>query len=93
MTNDTKTFQEYSETPITVSGPPIKQTPSIKRTLSRVPKLTSYISFIANLYSADTKINRIWLISIVKNLRSEHGTEMTIVVLDYLLEIRTVVDL
>ena len=27
-----------------LSGPPIKQTPSIKRTLSRVPKLTSYIS-------------------------------------------------
>ena len=28
------------------SGPPIKRTPSIKRTLSRVPKLTSYISLI-----------------------------------------------
>ena len=27
-----------------LSGPPIKRTPSIKRTLSRVPKLTSYIS-------------------------------------------------
>ena len=27
-----------------LSGPPIKQTPSIKRTLSRVLKLTSYIS-------------------------------------------------
>ena len=26
-----------------LSGPPIKRTPSIKRTLSRVPKLTSYI--------------------------------------------------
>ena len=31
----------YSETPI--KGLPIKRTPSIKRTLSRVPKLTSYI--------------------------------------------------
>ena len=28
-----------------LSGPPIKRTPSIKRTLRRVPKLTSYISF------------------------------------------------
>ena len=27
-----------------LSGPPIKRTPSIKRTLSRVPKLSSYIS-------------------------------------------------
>ena len=27
-----------------LSGPPIKRTPSIKRTLRRVPKLTSYIS-------------------------------------------------
>ena len=27
-----------------LSGPPIKQTPSIKRTLSRVLKLASYIS-------------------------------------------------
>ena len=27
-----------------LSGPPIKRTPSMKRTLSRVPKLTSYIS-------------------------------------------------
>ena len=27
-----------------LSGPPIKRTPSVKRTLSRVTKLTSYIS-------------------------------------------------
>ena len=27
-----------------LSGPPIKRTPSTMRTLSRVPKLTSYIS-------------------------------------------------
>ena len=59
-----------------LSGPPIKQTPSIKRTLSRVPKLMSYISlyneplFSGQLYyaDADTKISCIWLISIVKNL-------------------------
>ena len=31
-----------------LSGPPIKRTPSIKRTLSRVPKLTSYI-FLYNV--------------------------------------------
>ena len=33
----------YTVKPL-LSGPPIKWTPSIKRTLSRVPKLTSYIS-------------------------------------------------
>ena len=33
----------YTVKPL-LSGPPIKRTPSIKRTLSRVPKLTSYIS-------------------------------------------------
>ena len=39
-----------------LSGP---QTPSIKRTKSWVPKLTSYISaFITNPYSADTSIKR-----------------------------------
>ena len=54
-----------------LSGTPIKQT------LSRVPKLTSYISlynellFSGHFYfkaDADTKINCIWLFSIVKNL-------------------------
>ena len=35
----------------------------------------------------------IWLISIVKKpLLTKHQTELTIVVLDYFLEIRTVVD-
>ena len=59
---------KYSETSI-------KRTPSIKRTLSRVPKLTSYV-FLYNepLLTADnsikridveTKLNCIWLISIV----------------------------
>ena len=55
-----------------LSGPPIERTPSIKRTLSQVPKLTSYISlydealFSGHLFQAeeDTKINCIWLISI-----------------------------
>ena len=53
-----------------LSGPPIKRTPSIKGTLSRVPKRTSDISlyigplFSGHLYSwadADTKISCIWL--------------------------------
>ena len=41
--------------------------PSIKRTLSRVQKLTSYISLYteSRLADADTKTNCIWLISIV----------------------------
>ena len=59
-----------------LDGPPIKWPPSIKRTLSQVPKLTSYISRTNSAYSADTstgadadtKINCIWLISIVNNL-------------------------
>ena len=51
----------------TGSGPPIKRTSSIKWTLSRVPKVTSYISlytcnkplYSGHLYqvAADTKIN------------------------------------
>jgi len=41
-----------------LSGPPIKRTPSVKRTLSLVPKLTSYISVITNLYSVETSIKR-----------------------------------
>ena len=54
-----------------LSGPPIKRTPSIKRTLSQVSKLTSYIFLLTNPYSdadADTKINCIWLIFVVNNL-------------------------
>ena len=59
-----------------LSGPPIKWIPSIKRTLSWVPKRTSDISlyneptFSGQLYQADAdnKISCIWLISIVKNL-------------------------
>ena len=64
------------------------------KTLSRVPKLTSDISpfqSLTNPYSGDTSIKRptrtdtkiscIWLIS--------NRTELTIVVLDYVLEIRT----
>jgi len=39
------------------SGPPIKRTPSTKRTLSLVPKRTSdQFPFITNPYSADTSI-------------------------------------
>ena len=61
---------KYSETSV-------KRTPNnFKRTLSRVPKWTSYISlynkplFRGHIYlaDADTKISRIGLISIVKNL-------------------------
>ena len=71
-----------------LSGPPIKRTPSIKQTQSQVPKSTSF-SFLYNeplfsghLYQADadTKIN------------CEHRTELTIVALDYVLNIRIVVD-
>ena len=47
---------------------------SIKRTLSQVPKLTSYISFCNEA------------------LFSGHRTELTMVVLDYVLEIGAVVD-
>ena len=60
---------KYSETSF-------KWTPSINRTLSRVPKWTPDISlyneplFHGHLYlaDADTKISSIGLISIVKNL-------------------------
>ena len=53
-----------------------KQTPFIKRTLSLVPKLVSYIYlydkplFSGHLYlvDADTKLNFILLTSIVKNI-------------------------
>ena len=59
-----------------LSGSPFKRTPSLKRTLSRVPKLTSTIFlynkpvFRGHLYlaDADTKINCIRLIFNVKNL-------------------------
>ena len=59
-----------------LSGSPIKRTPFIKRTLNRVPKLTSFISLYnepwlsGHLYQADadTKTDCIWLISIDKNL-------------------------
>ena len=51
-----------------LSGPPVKGTPSIKRTLGRVPKLTSYISlynellFSAHLYQADADTkNKLYL--------------------------------
>ena len=37
-----------------LSGPPIKRTPSI----SRVPKMTSYIPFVTNPYQADTSVKR-----------------------------------
>ena len=57
-----------------LSGPPIKRTPFIKRSLSLVPKLVSYIFlynkplFSGHLYAdTDTKMNFILLISIVKN--------------------------
>ena len=44
-----------------LSGPPIKWTPSVKRTVSQVPKLMSYIfPFITNPYSADTSIKQMW---------------------------------
>ena len=63
-----------------LSGPPIKRTPSIKRTLSRVPKRTSDISLYNEpLFSGHLQ----------KPLLSGHRTELTIVVLDYVLEIRT----
>ena len=77
------------------------RTPSIKQTLSWVPKRTSDISlyneplFSGHLYQADadTKISCIWLISrisvVKKSLLSGHRTELTIVALDYVLEIRT----
>ena len=80
-----------------LNEPPLKRTPSIKRTLSRVPKLTSYISLYNKpLFSdTDTKISFIWLISVVKNLYLEDTglNSVTIVVVDYVLEIRTEVSL
>ena len=39
---------QYTVKPL-LSGPSIEQTPSIKRALSQVPKLTSYISFYNEL--------------------------------------------
>ena len=53
-------------------GPPIKRTPSIKRTLCRVPKLMSHT----------------FLFTLLSGLK----TELTKVVLDNVLEIRTVLD-
>ena len=50
---------QYNTVKPLLSRPSIKQTPSIKWTLSRVLKL---------MYFPDTKISCIWLISIVKNL-------------------------
>ena len=43
MTKKTKYVKLSAVKPI-LSGPPIKQTPSIKQTLNWVPKLTSHIS-------------------------------------------------
>ena len=54
---DVTSFVIYSET--SIKRTPIKRTPSIKRTLRRVPKLTSYIfPFITNPYSAETSIKQ-----------------------------------
>ena len=71
---------------VPLGGRPIKRTPSIKPALSRAPKLTSLISlyneplFCRHLYQvdADTKVNCIWIISVVKNLLSAHRTELSI---------------
>ena len=63
-----------------LSGPPIKRAPSIKRTLSRVPKLKSYKLYLAKF-------------DCLNPLLSGHiVTELTIVVLDNVLEILNVVD-
>ena len=52
----------YSETSIEAG-------PQLSGHKSQVPKLMSFCLFLTNPYSADTsKVNRIWLISIVKNL-------------------------
>ena len=69
---------------------PLLSGPPIKRTQSGVPKLTCFVSlyneplFSGHLFLADvdTKINRIWLISIVKT-SIKRTTD---------LDIRTVVD-
>ena len=42
-----------------LSGHGIKRTPSIKRTVAKVPKFISLIYFKWNLYEADTSIKRI----------------------------------
>ena len=56
-----KTFARYLKAntvkPL-LSGPPIKQTPSIKRTLSRSRNERFIFPFITNPYSADTCIKR-----------------------------------
>ena len=58
----------YSETSIE-AGPQLSGHPLLSGHKSQVPKLMSFCSFLTNPYSADTsKVNRIWLISIVKNL-------------------------
>ena len=49
-------MNKYSKT--FIKRTPIKWTPSIKRTLSWVQKLTSYFPFITNPYSADTSIKQ-----------------------------------
>ena len=58
----------YSETSIE-AGPQLSGHPLLSGHKSRVPKLMSFIFLFNNPYSADTsKGNRIWLISVVKNL-------------------------
>ena len=58
----------YSETSIE-AGPQLSGHPLLSGHKSQVPKLMYFCSFLTNPYSADTsKVNRIWLISIVKNL-------------------------
>ena len=66
-------------------GPPIEPAPSIKRTVSWVPKVTRYMSFIKNplLSGTDTKISCIF---------GYFLTELTVEVLGYVLEIRTILD-
>ena len=73
-----------------LSGPPIKRTPSIKRTLSRVPKLMSHISlyhYEPACIQRTPLLNRIWLISMLKTSKRTPA-ELTEVILDYFLEIR-----
>ena len=56
-----KNFARYLKastvTPL-LSGPPIKRTPSIKRTLSRSRNERLIFPFMTNPYSADTSIKR-----------------------------------
>ena len=63
---------------------------SIKQTLSRFPKLTSYISlkFITNAYSVDNSIKRTQTLYLANfyPLLSGHRTGLTTVVLDHVLE-------